>query len=122
MNSSNSFHSGGAGGPVQHAGCGKRAVGRQIFVRFTSKDQDPVLARRPGELSQLERGGVVPKRAGHRLPPEADEEGQELQAALRMSIEPTAPSVGARVKLHSLQQKPEHNGVDAPRFCYNSVW
>ena len=25
-------------------------------------------------------------------------------------MEPTAPSVGARVKLHSLQQKPEHNG------------
>ncbi len=27
-------------------------------------------------------------------------------------MEPTAPSVGARVKLHSLQQKPEHNGVE----------
>ena len=26
-------------------------------------------------------------------------------------MEPTAPSVGARVKLHSLQQKPELNGV-----------
>ena len=26
-------------------------------------------------------------------------------------MEPTAPSVGARVKLHSLQQKSEHNGV-----------
>ena len=37
---------------------------------------------------------------------------QELQAALRMSMEPTVPSVGARVKLHSLQQKPEHNGVE----------
>jgi hypothetical protein len=27
-------------------------------------------------------------------------------------MEPKAPSVGARVKLHSLQQKPEHNGVE----------
>ena len=27
-------------------------------------------------------------------------------------MEQTAPSVGARVKLHSLQQKPEHNGVE----------
>ena len=31
---------------------------------------------------------------------------------MRMSMEPKAPSVGARVKLHSLQQKPEHNGVE----------
>ena len=37
---------------------------------------------------------------------------QKLQAAMRMSMEPKAPSVGARVKLHSLQQKPEHNGVE----------
>jgi hypothetical protein len=29
-----------------------------------------------------------------------------------MSMEQTAPSVGARVELHSLQQKPEHNGVE----------
>ena len=29
-----------------------------------------------------------------------------------MSMEPTVPSVGARVKPHSLQQKPEHNGVE----------
>ena len=28
------------------------------------------------------------------------------------AMEPTAPSVGARVKLHSLQRKPEHNGVE----------
>ena len=27
-------------------------------------------------------------------------------------MEPTAPSVGARVKLHSLQKNPEHNGVE----------
>jgi hypothetical protein len=27
-------------------------------------------------------------------------------------MEQTAPSVGARVELHSLQQKPEHNGVE----------
>ena len=27
-------------------------------------------------------------------------------------MEPTAPCVGARAKLHSLQQKPEHNGVE----------
>ena len=54
----------------------------------------------------------APNQAGHRRPPGADEDEQELQAALRMSMEPTAPSVGARVKLHSLQQKPEHNGVE----------
>jgi hypothetical protein len=60
----------------------------------------------------VERVSVDTKRAGHRLPPEADEDQQELQAALRISMEPTAPSVGARVKLHSLQQKPEHNGVE----------
>jgi hypothetical protein len=29
-----------------------------------------------------------------------------------MSADPTAPSVGARVKLHSLQQTPKHNGVE----------
>jgi hypothetical protein len=48
--------------------------------------------------------------AGRRRPPEEDEDEQELQAALRMSMEQTVPSVGARVKLHSLQQKSEHNG------------
>jgi len=31
-------------------------------------------------------------------------EAGELLAALRMSMEPTAPSVSARVKLHSLQR------------------
>ena len=36
------------------------------------------------------------------LPPEADAVGEDDYA----------PSVGARVKLHSLQQKPEHNGAE----------
>jgi tetratricopeptide (TPR) repeat protein len=35
------------------------------------------------------------------------------QGSLKHSpMEPTAPSVGARVKLHSLQKNPEHNGVE----------
>jgi hypothetical protein len=38
--------------------------------------------------------------------------GSETQKISRKHLEPTAPSVGARVKLHSLQQKPEHNGVE----------
>ena len=71
-----------------------------------------VVQRHHQRAIDVERGSVDTKRAGHRLPPEADEDEQELQAALRMSMEPTAPFVGARVKLHSLQQKPEHNGVE----------
>jgi hypothetical protein len=38
--------------------------------------------------------------------------GEGKKAALRMSMEQTAPYVGARVKLHSLEQKPEHKDFE----------